>query len=163
MTPLFQSQYSDDVPEVWRPRACSIANVRMVLVSRGDDVSTMADLIAEGESMNGFGPRGWVHDALVFLLHNHGVPAYREEFRSRDDAHAEVLMRVGVEKIRESVRAGHPVMVSLQKENGSYHTVLVYEVTDDGFVYHDPEVGPSQSVSEEVFLKQWKRLAIFTY
>ncbi len=160
----FHSQYGDDVPEKWRAHACTIANLKMVLDFLGvSPQPTIAELLTEGESMRGFGPRGWTHDAIVYLLHNHGVRAYREEFRSRDETVTDRFAHEGVEKIRAHTDSGMPVLTSIEKPNGSYHTVLVIGMRGDMLMYHDPEVGPDQQISADEFLKHWKRLAIFVY
>ena len=161
----FYSQYGDDVPEIWRPHACTVANTKMVLdfFLGAENVSSLAELITEAESTGGFGPRGWTHDTIVYLCHNHGLHAYRQEFRSRDARHEEKLSQEGVEKIKQALTNGFPTIVSVQKENGSYHTVTVIGMTDTGFIYHDPETGPSQEMSFGDFVRQWRKLAIFTY
>lgn len=157
----FHSQYGDEVPHDWQAHACSIVNLVMVLEFLTKHTFLIAELIREGESIGGFGPRGWTHDAIVLLAHNHGVQAYRQEFRSCEDAVAEKLAHDGFHKIEKTVREGTPVIVSVQKENGSYHTVTVIHTDENAVIFHDPEAGENQELSRDEFLKKWRRLAIF--
>lgn len=159
----YLSQFDESVPAQWRERACSITNLAMVLryFSLENDV-TIEALIREGESIEGaFGSRGWTHESIVRLARNHGVSAYAQEFKSRDEGITERFFHEGVGKIRQQTNAGVPVMVSIKKDNGSFHTVTIIHTNGTSVVYHDPEVGPSQMVSVEEFAKIWRRLAIF--
>ncbi|QQR82425.1 C39 family peptidase [Candidatus Campbellbacteria bacterium] len=158
----FISQYDARVPESWRPRACSVTNLYMVLsfFNTTENVTTTS-LIQEGESIGAYGPRGWTHEGIVRLARNHGIRAYAQEFRSSNTTCEEKLTTEGIEKIKEVLASGCPTIVSVQKENGSYHTITVVGESDVGFLCHDPEIGEYQEVSLETFLKRWRKLAIF--
>ena len=160
MTISFLSQYDESIPESWRPRACSVTNLYMVLKSRGVD-TTVEALIEEGESINAFGPRGWTHEGIVRLAHNHGVSAYSQEFRSKDAQIAEALQKKGIQKIHSNLGKGFPVIVSIQKENGSYHTITLVNHPEEGFLVHDPEEKEATHMFEADFLKKWRGLSIF--
>lgn len=160
MSVPFLSQYDESIPEGWRSRACSVTNLYMVLKSRGVD-TTVEALIEEGESIGAFGPRGWTHEGIVRLAHNHGVSAYAQEFRSKDAQIAETLQKKGIQKIRTTLEGGLPVIVSIQKESGSYHTLTLVERSEEGFLVHDPEEKEATYIPEADFLKKWRSLAIF--
>ena len=152
----FLSQYDESIPESWRSRACSVTNLFMVLKSRGVD-TTVEALIGEGESIGAFGPRGWTHEGIVRLAHNHGVSAYAQEFRSRDENIATELRQKGLEKIKQNL----PVIASIQKDNGSFHTITLVEATGEDFMVHDPEEKEPTRITEADFLKKWRGLSIF--
>jgi hypothetical protein len=156
------SQYSDVVPRDWQHRSCSVVNLFMVLsFFNATENVTVASLIQEGESIGAYGPHGWIHEGVVRLAHNHGVHAYAQEFRSLDGVLEQRLALGGITKIKEMLTKGFPTIVSIQKENGSYHTVTVVGTMDNGFICHDPELGEALEIPIEVFLKRWRKLAIF--
>jgi hypothetical protein len=99
--------------------------------------ASMEELLAEGkiilEDGMAKGIHGWAHDALVALLHNHGVPAYREEFKSMHfdpvagaiaessetlvnpfspSLYVESFLQAGIDKLIQSLDKGNPVIVS---------------------------------------------------
>jgi len=140
----------------------------------------ISDLIKEGLAMLGdqYKPgKGWKHDALVWLAHNHGVPAYKEEFRSdlintetkefEPSIFSEELRDEGVRRIKESLDKEIPVVVSFLPGFGSvsnFHLAVVIGYDEKGFIVHDPsDSSPkeSHSISKEDFLKFWRKYAIF--
>jgi hypothetical protein len=158
----------------------------MILRSRGGYISP-DQLIAEGLLIGAYDEGvGWNHDGIARLAHNHGLPAYREEFRSItvdagtkarvDSPFAESLRATGIEKIKGSLVAGKPVIISTIKrfsEAGKFHSVLLTGFEEEngqlaGFHYHDPESiqdggGAKRFVSIGTFKEHWRRLAIFVY
>lgn len=158
----FLSQYDESIPESWRPRACSVTNLYMVLsFFNATENVTIVSLIQEGESIGAYGPRGWIHEGIVRLAHNHGMHAYAQEFRSAHKGIEKKLAVEGIEKIKEMLTKGYPTIVSIQKENGSYHTITVIGLSDTGFICHDSEIGGDQEIPLETFNLQWRKLAIF--
>src|SRR3989344_4076261 len=81
----YYSQWSDVYSKEWKKKACGVASVKMVLeyVTQNKEAPSNDALIQEGVFIGGYSKDGWIHDALVALLRNHGVRAYRQEFRSR--------------------------------------------------------------------------------
>jgi hypothetical protein len=134
-------------------------------------IPALDELIEEGVGIKAFGSHGWTHQGQVFLSHNHGVPAYQEEFRSLDGMKAKQLVTFGLNKIVSTLINGRPVIVSVEKgfiESGKFHQVVLvgYEDNDGGvFFYHEPEApddsGAYKKVTREVFLRYWRHLAIF--
>ncbi len=53
--------------------SCGIACVHMVVNLVTGEAPDYLELVARGFSTGGFGPSGWVHEALVRLLDEHGV------------------------------------------------------------------------------------------
>ncbi len=158
----YLSQYDFSLPEIWRPRACTIVNLFMALSYYGKlEGRTINELLDEASAVGGFCERGWKHDVIIELAKKYGVPAHREEFRNKDPEEETRLRNEGYEKIRKShERNGLPI-VSLKKNNGSYHTVLVVGSDERGFLYHDPEVGPNLCMPKEDFMSSWRGLAMF--
>ncbi len=123
--------------------------------------------------MTGFSAEeGWSHDILVLLAHNRGIPAYREEFRSRFcESQMEAL---GLEKISKVLQSGNPVIVSVSRQfrdKDKFHQVVLSGIENSngevvGFYYHDPEFTGSEEgshlfVSSSEFSEHWRKFAIF--
>ncbi len=187
------SQISDITKEDWRDRACTIANLKMVLEYYASNGSTPAvpsidELIEEGTEIHAYDPAvGWSHEGVVRLARNHGVNAYAQEFRSMTidrrtgsaspSAYSDKLFGEGLGKIAHHLEEGHPVIVSVLPGFGSntqYHTVLVVGVERNaaGDIEHfwclDPfaERGQGETpiaVPLEKFKSYWRRLAVFVY
>jgi Peptidase_C39 like family len=205
----YYSQHLDVTDPYWQDRSCGIVCLKMALEyvhlaakppsedrsalgglaakSSTTQVPTIDDLILEGAAIGGHDSEyGWIHDRLVSLAHNHGVPAYREEFRSLDitlgpdgriqskkepGSYSPILIDLGIKKITETVHDGKPVIVSIIKNiNGqdSFHMILIVGVSAAGFYCHDPdsrvrEEGEGLFMDFEIFKNSWRRLAIFLY
>ncbi|TAL49218.1 hypothetical protein EPN83_01620 [Patescibacteria group bacterium] len=180
----YYSQFKDVTDPEWRLKACTIANLKMALeYALGAPAPSIDELIKEGLLIRGYGPHGWIHDAIVNLAHNHGVPAYREEFRSVavDTARSEFsrskyedsLLSYSLEKFRKKLSAGALVIASTPRNwapDGNFHTTLLVGYKEkngalSGFYYHDPdapnEPKKDQFVDVETFKEYWRRLAIF--
>ena len=155
----YYSQHTDVKDETWRRHSCAIVCVYMVLAyaksKKGEEgqMPTIDDLIYEGFELRGTGSYGWTHDALVWLLHNHGVPGYREEFKSIDENVAKDFTEVGLRKIGEMLKEGNPVIVSgikKWKEDKKFHNFVLTGFEEEagelvGFYYHDPDDDPKTS------------------
>jgi len=168
----FYSQYLDVSDEKWQSKACAVVGIKMILEFNNISISA-DDLIKEADELGGLTDGGWKHDVLVFLLHNHGVSGYREEFRSSDEAVSNELGEYGAIKIAQTLDEGNPVQVSLNLGNreGNHMVLLTgYEMNEEelkGFYYHDPEEktedgGSHKFVSMEDFSKSWRNMAIFS-
>jgi hypothetical protein len=161
------SQHLDVTDTYWQQRSCGMTCVKMVLDFLKKDVSSLDDLIWQGVRIDGYGPSGWVHSALVSIFDMHGIRAERKEFKGE-------LFKEGLSEILHSLEAGMPVIISAIKkfqEPDKFHMVLLvgFEKENDtitGFYYHDPdaeirEEGMNQFVSFGEFEKHWRRFAIF--
>ncbi len=169
----YYSQYLDVQDENRKPRACAITCLKMVLDFYAAPTKTVDELFVEGQSIGGMTEKGWKQDAIVILLHNYGVAAYREEFRSNDEDFSVKLLELGKKKIIDSLVSGNPVGISVFSKNGAPHLVVFTGVEMEsgvplGFYYNDPEAhtieeGRSLFMSTEEFEKGWRRFAIFPY
>jgi hypothetical protein len=188
----YASQHAEIKDKDWQSRACGIACVKMVIDYFASapqrhifaTPASMEDLLAEGvfilEDGLAKNIHGWVHDYLVALLHNHGVPAYKEEFRTvHFDAatksfapshYASSFLDAGVQNIVDHLDHDNPVIVSGikdWKQEGKYHLFVVvgYEKAEEGneqgvaagaltgFYYHDPDAHtPKHSPRENLFI-----------
>lgn len=131
-------------------------------------IPTLDELIQEGIHINAFSKAGWVHNGIMSLARNCGVPVSREEFRSADSAHAKGLAAIGLEKILKRLKEGKTSTVSVEggfKTGGEFHQILLVGYENSNFLYHEPaaedESGAYRQVSEEKFLRHWRHLAIF--
>lgn len=176
------SQIKEVEDKDWAWRACGITCVKMVLewADLAKDVS-VTNLIDEGILINGYTPDGWIHDALVNLLRNHGLSAYRQEFRSVDvdinkqifitSSFEESLVDAGLSKMILSVHEGVPVIVSVSDEmcttKFSHIVVLIgYDGKTNEFIYHNPDekegqISENARVSFDDFKKYWRKFSIF--
>lgn len=170
----FFSQYDESVPQEWRDRACGIICLKMALKGRSSAAFAVNDLIKEAQAIYAslgqeFDVKnGWSHQVLVYIAHNHGIPAYQEEFKSLDPRAEEQLARYGVKKFKEELARGKTILASVLKgfkSDGEMHMVLLMGIRGNDFQYHDPagtsaEQGANQIISEEEFFKYWRRLSV---
>ncbi len=185
----YYSQKLDVVDEKWKDKACGVTSLKMVFeyyLRNTKDVPTINDLIGEGIFIGGYSKHGWIHDALVILARNHGLDAYRQEFKShtidlikkifRTSIFEEELLKKGVNKIIKKIEMENPVIVSVRgrfKKDGEFHMIVINGIEKDrditkGFYYHEPnsdnkEDGMSNFVDIETFKKYWRKMAIFVY
>lgn len=172
----YYSQHRDVEDAIWRPRACGMTCLKMVLdyyAPKLDiEVPSLDDLIEEGISIEGYSAHGWIHDKLVLIAHNYGMPAYREEFRTIIPTRQKALATRGLRKILDFLHEGKPVIVSVEgnfEDGGDFHQVVLVgfekEGSVDTIIYHEPaaqdETGKNRRVAKETFLKHWRNLGIF--
>ncbi len=151
----------------WEKKGCGIACVGMVLSRANKEFSTDA-LVKEALNLNGYIEGvGWRHAVLARVIANRNIPAYAQEFTSPTDD--TTLLAIGIEKIKEQVRIGNPVMVSVFRgftpDAASTHVALLVAITQDGFVADDPDYdggGEHISVAFDAFARAWRGYAIFT-
>lgn len=178
------SQHAEATEDFWKNKSCGVASVKMVLDFLEKDTVSIDDLIDEGQAIGGYTKDGWVHDSMVHLLHNHGVPAYREEFRSITvdavkkefavNPYQKDLINYGITKIGVFVDEDKPVLVSVDPkfdENKDSHIIVItgYETDGDaiaGFYYNDPdnrsgEEKKDRYVELDTFMNYWRKFAIF--
>jgi|ERR1035437_251143 hypothetical protein len=183
----FLSQNDLTIPSEWVERSCAIVSLKMCMdvyaAKNGLTIPSLPDLLKEALFMKG-GSRsptvGWKHDSLIWLAHNHGVPAYREEFRSDhidletgNNTPSEFSKRIfneGIKRIRYGITQGVPVMVSFLPGFGSKansHLIVVTGFEDGdkkGFYINDPSpISPKENVfvPEEEVIKYWRKFALF--
>jgi len=196
----YYSQFQEIKNEEWKSRACSIVCLKMAfdfLLQQSETISNPSNsksdfgtqidadelfkeseeiqqsllskkLISEEQAKN-----GRTHDTLVFLTHNHGLPAYKEEFKSLNLEFSEKMFEFGISKISKSIENEKPVLVSVLpglSEGKSFHTILIVGTQKEnekitGFYYHDPDAKnerlENQFLNLENFKKFWRRLTIF--
>lgn len=170
----YYSQYLDVTDEMWQPRACGVACLKMLLDSKGEHTPALDEMIAQGCAIGAHGEWGWKHDGLVALAKQYGVKIARAEWRQSDLATPDELNEDGIKFIISELRAGKPVIVSAVKkfqEDDKFHMVILtgLEERDDaitGFYYHDSDTtksgeGENMFVPIEIFRAKWRRMAIF--
>jgi hypothetical protein len=149
----------------------------MVLDSRMHTV-TFEDLLKEANIVGGREAAGWTHETIVRILRNHGIHAYRQEFKAHEidletgeptpAQHSGEFAQQGILKIRRNVDDGNPVLVSVSSgfsDNTEDHVVLVIGYDEESIIVHDPLLAPDSnpvSVPVRKFMDFWKRLTIFT-
>jgi hypothetical protein len=182
----YYSQYQNVLEEKWRSRACGVTSVKMVLKYFYPDNDESIDaLIDEGVRIGGYKTEhGWDHETLVRLLRNRGLFAYREEFKSQVLRAGETkgmpsiydakMAKAGIKKIFKMLKAGRPVIVSVDSgfgENTTSHLIVLvgFDLDDSGevagFVFNDPDAktGIKKNIFVEIgkFEKYWRRMSIF--
>jgi hypothetical protein len=179
------SQHRDIADEAARRESCAIACLAMVIKHHAPDEDASPDsLLAEATAIAPKTARGWSHDLLMWVAHNHGVQGYHEEFKSFDPHNLKMVnekvvanfTHAGIEKIRDSVDGNLPVIVSVIRnfnEPDHFHEVVItgYEEKGGaltGFFYSDPDrptekEGQNLFVSLDIFMKTWRKMALFLY
>lgn len=161
----YSSQYLDIEKKEHLLTACGMASVYMALRYYGVNGESLDKLVEKGIDEGGYSKSGWLHDYLVQVFQSHGVKCHREEH----------LLDRDIEKIKNSVKNGDPVVISMQWfsfHRRIFHMVLVtgYRENEEGglegFFYHDPAgLNPAEVtnlfVPASVFLQYWRRMAIF--
>ncbi|MFC1623672.1 C39 family peptidase [Patescibacteria group bacterium] len=188
---IYYSQYENVKDEYWKPRACSIVCLKMVLdyhlgVQPPSDSPAIEDLIKEGIYIKGLDEnKDWIQDKIIMLARNHGVRAYRQEFKSFDidlvkneeseSKYSNRILDEGINKIITKLSMNNPVMVSVAKkfkEEKKFHMVVLtgFDVDNGGevkgFYYNDTDYqneqeGKNLFVDIGTFKKFWRRLSIF--
>lgn len=175
----FWSQKDNVTEEEYVNNSCGVVCVKMVLgyAKKGD--RHLDELIEEGYIVGGKEDAGWSHETLVRLLRNHGVLAYRQEFKShkvdlktkKGEEYIEqikIYRELGIQKIKNSIDLGFPVLVSVKPgfgENQGDHLVLIVGYSEDNFFINDPQRKGQEKdpirISIEKFEEFWKGLTIF--
>jgi hypothetical protein len=187
----YHSQFKD-VPKELAPRACTMACLRMAMeFMAGQRMPCIGDLyvealaiqhnlIEQGTITGKAVESGLLHDVIVNVAHNYGVPAHKEEFKARRfdgqnfsaSEHTPAMYHYGLKRIYQSIRRESPVIVSVKRDfdpAGTNHSVLIIGCDEgSGFTYLDPDTQgdflPREDnwfVSLAAFKSCWRRLAIF--
>ena len=170
----YYSQYLDVADELWRPRACGVACLKMLLEAKGEHAPTLDEMIAQGCAIGAHGEYGWKHDGLVALARQYGVKLSRNEWRQSESNTPDELNEEGVNFLISELRSGRPVIVSAVKnfeEDDKFHMVILTGFEEEsgevtGFYYHDSDTtsrgdGKNLHVSINIFRAKWRRMAIF--
>ena len=181
------SQILDVGDSKWHLSSCGVACVSMIVHYHlgPNETNSVDSLIKEGLFINGHNDKhGWIHSALVLLLHNHGLHAYQQEFKSHtidlenkkaeSSVYEEKIINDGLNKISQVLISGDPLIVSVEIGFRKYKTSHLIVLTGVeivsgqivGFYFNDPfseERGDGYNEFSDIsrFLKFWKRLAIF--
>ncbi|HBB43986.1 MAG: hypothetical protein UW27_C0001G0012 [Parcubacteria group bacterium GW2011_GWA1_44_13] len=170
----YYSQYLDVADELWRPRACGVACLKMLLEAKGEHAPTLDEMIAQGCAIGAHGEYGWKHDGLVALARQYGVKLSRNEWRQSESNTPDELNEEGVNFLISELRSGRPVIVSAVKnfeEDDKFHMVILTGFEEEsgevaGFYYHDSDTasrgdGENLYVPINIFRAKWRRMAIF--
>ncbi len=177
----FFSQLDKEVPQELQRSVCSIACLKMILDYKKIP-NTFADMYKEMDIIGGRETSGWNHETLVRLLRNHGILAYRQEFfgqtidlhtlQATHAKHSDVFEKKGIEKIKEIIVKGKPVIVSVfagfsqdheckKSVNMVNHIVLITGIDDEYVYVNDPIFNTPTQVTHTHFMNYWRRLAVF--
>jgi uncharacterized protein YvpB len=159
--------------------SCGIVCVKMVIDFFNKDNSEIHDLIKEAVIVGGKESAGWKHETLVRVLRNHGILAYGQEFKSHkinlekefgesDKKQTDEFVKLGIQKIKNSIDFEFPVIVSVKPQfngNPENHIVLIVGYDEENFYINDPQRKGQEKdpmpVSIEKFKEFWKGLTIF--
>jgi hypothetical protein len=176
----FYSQKDNVKKEEYKHNSCGIVCAKMILDFAKKESRDLDPLIQEGYIVGGTESAGWNHETLVRVLRNHGVLAYRQEFRAHtvdldkeegvdNEERNKQFRELGLEKIRCAIDNGFPVMISVKPgfgENDSDHLILVVGYDEKNFYVNDPQLNgehePPLEVSVEKINEYWKGLSVFT-
>lgn len=184
----YYSQQKDVEDERWKRRACGIVCLKMVMEYFGDrerKAPSLNKLIKENEFIGGFTEFGSKHEALVILLRNYGINAYRQEFRSlandletgkaEESPYEEEMVDFGIGKISFALGERKPVIASVFKgfsERDKFHLIVLtgFEKRGgrlSGFYFNDPDYpsadeGKNRFVPLDLFKDNWRKMVIFS-
>ncbi len=161
----YSSQYLDINEKIHLLTACGMATVYMVLQYYGVNGDSLDKLVEKGVTEGGYSKSGWLHDYLIRVFQDHDIGCSRKEN----------MLDREVEEIRAYIKAGNPVIISMQRfsfDRRIFHMVVLTGYREnaqgelEGFFYHDPaglniEEVSNIFVSIPVFLQYWRRKAIF--
>jgi len=171
------SQILDVSDKHWQRRSCAIVCLAMILQHHlGTTKSFEPDnLIKEGLAVNAYNQEyGWKHSHLALMARNYGLHGYNQEFETLSKDFEEKFVEDGLREITNSIKAGNPVIVSVEpffSTNKTTHLILLTGVKNDGdellgFYYRDPmsaKRGGKEHdfVGVDRFLEFWRKLVIF--
>lgn len=161
----YSSQYLDVTEKIQSLTACGITSLYMILKYYKIEGISLDNLVETGIRDGGYSKSGWLHDYLVTVFNKNGIECQRKEN----------MRSSGIEEIRDSLRAGNPVIISMQRfsfERRIFHMVVLVGIRENekqeivGFFYHDPAgLIPADFtnlfVSVGVFFQYWRKMAIF--
>ena len=184
MVPYY-SQYLDVADELWQPRACGVACLKMLLEAKGEHAPTLDEMIAQGCAIGAHGEYGWKHDGLIALARQYGAKLSRNEWRKSESKSLEELNEEGVNFLISELRSGRPVIVSAVKnfeEDDKFHMIILTALEEKdlpapdtarqadgtvvGFYYHDSDTtkrgdGKNLFIHIDMFRAKWRKMAIF--
>jgi uncharacterized protein YvpB len=183
----YYSQKLDVSNNDWKNKACGITSLKMLLdFFSVKQAPSIDELIKELEFVGERIREGVTHETIVILLRNHGINAYRQEFKSHEinikngkvesNRYEKKLIDSGINKIVENLINELPVIISAVKkfkEKDKPHLVLIIGFEKDensvkGFYYNDPDSnivdgGKNLFVDLKTFKEHWRKMAIFVY
>lgn len=133
----------------------------------------LLEMCERGQKEDGYSKSGWFHEYILKVAQSYGLKAERGE---------KIGEIMGLQKIHDELKAGHPVIVSITKHilgQTKFHMVVLtgYEENDGiefperkgqiiGFYFNDPESlyleqGKDIFVDIKAFKHDWRRMAIF--
>lgn len=168
------------VEESEKNGACGVVCVKMILDFMKENINDVNALIKETYIVGIKEPAGWNHEALVRVLRNHGISAYKQEFishevsdlsASRGELHikrTENFREIGIKKIKKSIDNEYPVMASVNAgfgANESSHIILIVGYDEDNFYINDSQRNSTEDqpliCSIKRFKEFWKGFVIF--
>lgn len=173
---VYRSQWRDVAREEWRPRACGIAVLAMLLAHAkpGHDLPDLDRLIDDAVLRGAHDPTiGWIHAGLIALANEFDVALESRVYRAKAVNEVEHLASKGLAEISTELALLRPVIASVRRgfsDTGTPHMVVLSGVGEDAegkyFLVHDPdseveEGAQYRRVSREQFEKNWRKLAIF--
>ncbi|MCG2695160.1 C39 family peptidase [Candidatus Parcubacteria bacterium] len=170
----YYSQYEDVKDEYWKPRACGVVCLKMVLDYIKPDKILVNDFVLLANEKGAYGESGWIHQGLIDVAKSFGVNLKRKEFKSEDKNEEEKLLEQGIREIVFSLKENKPVLISTIKkwnEEKKFHMIVLVGFKKGffknlkGFYYNDSDYknceGKHLFVDIKTFKKYWRRLAIF--
>jgi hypothetical protein len=144
--------------------SCGICAICMILSSRQIPID-IKKMVEDGHQDGGYTKNGWLHSYLIKKLEENGL--FYTKFEN-------CSIEKSIKQIAESILAGNPVIVSVNKfclEQTSFHMILLtgiksnFDKSISGFFYHDPaavtsENGSYRYVAIENFIQFWRKMMI---
>jgi uncharacterized protein YvpB len=181
----YYSQFKDAQKEEWKPNACGIASLKMVLDFYRPTDTTIDDLYQKGLDLNSYLENiGWYHHGLVNIAQTLGYKGITrswginqetlEKLQSRRFTEQDITiakdqqMAEALYTLKSEINQGHPIILSLPRnftKGGSGHLVVLIGFDDQGFYFHDPDdeirSGKEIFLAFQQFQDIFERRAIF--
>jgi ABC-type bacteriocin/lantibiotic exporter with double-glycine peptidase domain len=158
----YYSQYDHITDIEWKPRACGIAALSMLIAYHRKENISPDEVLARALRINAFGPSGWVHDKLIEVANSFDVSINRFDIKEYSDERV-------LDFLDEALERGMPVIVSVSRRfdealRDKYHQVVIVGRHKKDYFYHDPEYtnaeGVGRVVSSETLLSFWRKLGL---
>ncbi len=183
----YYSQLKDTQKAEWKYESCGITCLKMILDFYGKDADSIDGLFQKGLDIGGYKEDvGWYHHSLGLLAKQYGCTAIPRSwtlteaeiqkfedqgFNNTDTALLiELLTNEGIESLKQEIKTGHPLIVSVPKNfeiNGSGHLMAVTGYDKNKLILNDPfdEIrnGKSVKITIKEFKKVWTGRAIYIH
>lgn len=153
----FYSQFDDIASAKWKPAACGITSLAMLIEYYKPTTVDVNTLLKEGLAIGAFSSKagGWTYDGLIEVSQKYGLDGVAYDYGNETSRYA-------LAEMRRALSSG-PVIASVhykfQPKNPIPHLVVINGIDGDNIYYNDPasKEGGNLSIPLKTFLASWKQ------